>query len=301
MVEVAVAVIERADGAFLLAQRPVGKVYAGWWEFPGGKVHADEDAAAALGRELHEELGIDVRRAYPWITRVHAYQHATVRLHFFRVTGWRGEPHPKEEQAIRWQRLDAPMAAPMLPANAPVLASLALPLEYAITDAQARGVDASLKVMERRLAGGLRMIQVRDRHLRAREDFAKAVVALAHHYGARVLIGGGPAIADGVHYTAAELLSLSARPEGMLAGASCHTPEELDHAMRLEMDFAVLGPVNATASHPGAPLLGWDAFARLARGASIPVYAIGGMTMNDLHTARRAGGHGLAMVRGSWT
>jgi len=292
--------MERADGAFLLAQRPAGKVYAGWWEFPGGKVEAGEPPAQALARELHEELGIDVRRVYPWITRIHAYEHATVRLNFFRVLEWAGEPHPKEEQAIRWQRLDAPMAEPMLPANAPVLALLALPLEYAITDAEGLGVDASLKIIERRLAGGLRMIQVRDRSLLGREDFARSVVALAHRHGAKVLINGGPAIGDGIHYTAAQLMTLRIRPEGMLTGASCHTSVELEYAMRLEMDFAVLGPVSATASHPGARPLGLDGFARLARGASIPVYAIGGVMRNDLDTARRAGAHGLAMIRGSW-
>lgn len=301
VLEVAAAVIERADGAFLLAQRPAGKVYAGWWEFPGGKIHSGESAEAALARELHEELGIEVRLAYPWITRVHAYEHATVRLHFFRVVQWAGDPHPRENQSFAWQSLDAPMAEPMLPANAPVLASLALPIEYAITAAEALGVDASLKIMERRLAGGLRMIQVRDRNLLGRENFARSVVALAHRHGAKVLINGGPAIADGIHCTAAQLMSLNVRPEGMLAGASCHTHVELEHAMRLEMDFAMLGPVNATGSHPGARLLGWHGFARLARGASIPVYAIGGMTKNDLDTARRAGAHGLAMIRGSWT
>ncbi len=103
MVEVAAAVIQRADGSFLLAQRPQGKVYAGYWEFPGGKVEAGERAAGALARELNEELGVVVETAYPWITRVFTYPHATVRLNFFRVTWWRGEPHPREHQAIAWQ------------------------------------------------------------------------------------------------------------------------------------------------------------------------------------------------------
>ena len=133
MVEVSAAVILRADGSFLIARRPPGKVYAGYWEFPGGKIEPGEPAAAALKRELHEELGIDVIRAYPWITRVHIYPHATVRLNFFRVLEWSGEPHPREAQTILWQRPGAPVAQPMLPANAPVLASLALPHEYAIT------------------------------------------------------------------------------------------------------------------------------------------------------------------------
>ena len=119
MVEVAAAVIQRPDGTFLLAQRPQGKVYAGYWEFPGGKVEPGEPAARALARELHEELGIEVERAYPWITRVFTYAHATVRLNFFRVTRWQGEPRPREDQTIAWQTPGARMVSPMLPANAP--------------------------------------------------------------------------------------------------------------------------------------------------------------------------------------
>src|SRR5688500_6913835 len=132
IIEVAAAVIQRADGAFLLAQRPTGKVYAGYWEFPGGKIEPGEPAGRALARELHEELGIDIGEAFPWITRVYTYPHGTVRLQFFKILSWRGEPHPREDQAISWQQAGAPMAAPMLPANAPVLAALALPTEYAV-------------------------------------------------------------------------------------------------------------------------------------------------------------------------
>ena len=99
------------------AQRPAGKVYAGWWEFPGGKMEAGEPAERALARELHEELGIEVRRAYPWITRVHFYEHATVMLHFFRVVEWTGEPRAREGQALVWQRLDAPIAEPKPPVS----------------------------------------------------------------------------------------------------------------------------------------------------------------------------------------
>jgi 8-oxo-dGTP diphosphatase len=299
-VAVAAAVIERADGSFLLAQRPAGKVYAGWWEFPGGKVEAGEPAERALARELHEELGIDVRTAYPWITREHRYEHAHVRLNFFRVTEWSGEPHAREHQGIVWQRLDARMAEPLLPANAPVLAALALPLEYAISNAEKLGVGPSLAIMEHRLQGGLRLIQVRDRSLQDRQGFALEVAGLARRYGAKVLVNGGPDVGDGVHFSAAQLLRLSERPQQGLAAASCHTREELARAERLDMDFAILGPVKATATHPGAALLGWEGFAAIARGASIPVYAIGGLRPQDLTAARRAGAHGLAMISGAW-
>lgn len=300
-VEVAAAVIQRADGAFLLARRPAGKVYAGFWEFPGGKVEAGEAAERALVRELHEELGIDACTAFPWITRVFTYPHATVRLSFFRVTAWKGDPQPREEQAIAWQRFGAPLAEPMLPANAPVLAALELPHEYAITDAQARGREPMLERIRERLGTGLRLLQVRDKDLPRREEFSCSVLRLAHRHGAKVLLNGGPAIGDGIHYTAVQLMDLRERPRGTLAAASCHNAAELERAMQLELDFAVLGPVNPTPSHAGAPTLGWDGFARLAQGASIPVYAIGGVKRADLETAWRAGAHGLAMISAAWS
>jgi 8-oxo-dGTP diphosphatase len=305
MVEVAVAVIERADGAFLLAQRPAGKVYAGWWEFPGGKVQEGERAQDALARELHEELGFDVDVAFPWITRVFVYPHATVRLNFFRVVKWSGEPHPKEEQAIRWQRFDAPMVEPMLPANAPVLRSLALPLEYGVTCAETLGADEMLARIERGLKQGLRLIQVRDKELQDRARFAHAVVSLAHRHGARVLVNGDEATAraagaDGVHWTAAVLGRVQKRPPDLLCGASCHSVAELERAAALECDFAVLGPVRDTPTHVAGAALGWDGFSRLARGAPIPVFAIGGLRPAELDESRRRGAHGLAMIRGSW-
>ena len=299
MIEVAAAVIERDDGRFLLAQRPPGKVYAGYWEFPGGKVEAGEAAERALARELHEELGIEVLRAYPWITRVHFYEHATVMLHFFRVVEWAGEPKSREAQAFVWQRLDAPIAEPMLPANAPVLASLALPLEYAITDAQSLGAAEQLARVEARMKGGLRLIQVRDKDNWERARLIYVVTRMAREYGAKVLVNGGPAV-DGIHFSAEQLMTLRTRPEGGLMAASCHSVEELGHAMAIGLDFVVLGPVKATQSHPDAALLGWDGFRRIAEGASIPVYAIGGLRPADLDAARRAGAHGLAMISGAW-
>src|SRR5258706_15865106 len=161
--EVAAPVIQRRDGSFLLAKRPPGKVYAGWWEFPGGKVDAGEPLARALERELLEELGIRVVKAYPWISRVHVYEHGTVMLNFFRVVEWQGEPHPHEGQALVWQRVGEPVVEPMLPANGPGLASLALPPEYPITDAKTLGLSVQLERIEARRRGGRRRSQVRDK------------------------------------------------------------------------------------------------------------------------------------------
>jgi 8-oxo-dGTP diphosphatase len=300
VIEVAAAVIQRSDGTLLLAQRPPGKVYAGYWEFPGGKAEPGEPAAQALSRELHEELGIEVETAYPWITRVFTYPHGTVRLNFFRVTRWTGEPHPREDQAIAWQRLGADMVSPMLPANAPVLASLALPVEYAISDAARWGSAAMLDKLERGLERGVKLLQLREPGLDAEErrTFCENAIRRAHRFGCKVMVKTPHPGADGIHLTAAELMQLHQKPAISLVAASCHTREELERAMQLELDFAVLGPVREKAD---AFALGWEHFAEIVRATSIPVYAIGGLTRADSEDAWRAGAHGVAMIRGAWT
>jgi 8-oxo-dGTP diphosphatase len=307
VVEVVAAVILRADGRFLLAQRPPGKVYAGYWEFPGGKVEPGERAPDALARELHEELGIEVERACPWITRRYAYEHATVDLNFYRVLAFRGEPHGRETQALAWQSIDHIDVAPLLPANGPILAALALPPVYAITDAAARGVAQALRDLEAALAAGLKLVQVREPELAAPalREFAAAVVERAHRHGARVLVNADIELAracgaDGVHLKSAQLRTLTERPPLALTGASCHDAEELRLARDLGADLVVLGPVAPTPSHPGAAVLGWTRFAELVAGYPQPVYALGGMRTADMDTAWGCGAHGIAMQRGAW-
>jgi 8-oxo-dGTP diphosphatase len=307
LVEVVAAVIERPDGRFLLAQRPAGKVYAGYWEFPGGKVEPGERLVAALARELHEELGIEVEIADPWIVRIYTYAHAKVRLNFFRVRAWHGEPHGKERQQLSWQHAAAVDVAPLLPANAPVLRALQLPFEYAITHAGEIGAKPQLRRLDQRLAQGLRLIQVREKDMPAPEleRFAAAAIALARPQGARVLINSDIGLAerlgaDGVHLAAAQLAHLERKPALGWCAASCHNAAELERAVQLGVDFAVLGPVQATPKHPDSMPLGWEGFAVLARGAAVPVFALGGMGSADLETAWRCGAQGIAMVRGSW-
>ena len=156
IVDVAAAVITRPDGSFLLGQRAPGTFYPGYWEFPGGKVEPGESPRQALIRELHEELGLRVQTAWPWITREHQYEHAHVRLHFFRVPHWSGEITDHIHSALSWQRIDAMKVSPMLPANGPVLAALALPHEYAITHAWQIGAEAQLAQIDAALARGSR-------------------------------------------------------------------------------------------------------------------------------------------------
>ena len=120
IVDVAVGVLIDPARRFLLTSRPPGKVYAGWWEFPGGKLESGETVVAALARELHEELGIIVLAAEPWRTTRIDYAHARVRLHFCKVLAWRGEFEMREGQAMAWQTLPVTVA-PVLPGTLPVL------------------------------------------------------------------------------------------------------------------------------------------------------------------------------------
>jgi len=307
-VEVAVGVMLTAEGAFLLTQRPDGKPYAGYWEFPGGKAEPGEAPEVALARELREELGIEVTRVYPWVVREHTYAHAHVRLRFFRVLGWTGRPRSRERQALSWQRLDTISVAPVLPANGPILRALALPPALGITDAWQRGERAALDRLDAALARGLRMVIVREKtmpqdRLRA---FVGEVLRRCAGVGAIAVLNGDEKVArdcdmDGVHLPSQRLLRCSQRPDVRWCGASCHDPQELNRAAALGFDYVVLGPVQHTPSHPCATLLGWEGVASLMRDYPLPVYVLGGMALSDLRMACRAGAHGVAMVRGAWS
>ena len=129
IVEVAVGVLIAADGSFLLTSRPPGKVYANYWEFPGGKLEAGESVQQALKRELHEELGIDIDAATLWKVEMVDYPHALVRLHFCKVHSWSGALQMREAQSFAWQQLPVTVA-PVLPGTIPVLQWLAAERGY---------------------------------------------------------------------------------------------------------------------------------------------------------------------------
>ena len=309
IVRVAAAVIVGPDGRVLLAQRPIGKAYAGYWEFPGGKLEPGESPRRALDRELSEELGLAVRRAAPWFVQRYRYPHAHVELHFFRVFEWDGEPVGHDGQAFAWQTPGRFAVKPLLPANTLVLRALALPPVYGITIADELGEVTFLARAEAALAEGLRLIQLREKDwsVDRQRALAHALIALARPRGAKVLLNGDAQHARawgcaGVHLTSAALKAANARPApgNMLCAASCHTRAEVEKAGTLGLDFAVLGPVFPTPSHPRAPTLGWEEFASIAAEAPLPVFALGGLARGDLDVAIAHGAHGVALRRGAW-
>ena len=313
IIDVAVGVLLRPDGTVLLGNRPADKPWPGWWELPGGKLEPGESVLQALARELHEELGIEVTAATTWVTYVHKDPTTTVRLAFCRVTGWNGEPKGLEGQALRWVDLRYAHEQPqLLPATYPPLRWLQLPAVYAISALGAPEHLASfLQRLDKNLAAGLRLLQWREPNWPggiAAPDLQQALVAViarCHAAGARVLVNSiHPAewwaLADGVHLRSGDAASLSTRPDlavGALLGVSTHNLAELVHARALSADFAVLGPVLPTPSHPGVPGMGWASFAALNAQAGLPVYALGGQSAATLDLVRSVGGHGFAGIR----
>lgn len=293
--------------SFLLAQRPEDKLYAGYWEFPGGKVEVGETLLHALERELHEELGIKIARAYPWLTCLHIYTHATVRLNFFRITEWQGELYGKENQQLSWQTSSNLTISPVLPANIFVLRSLQLPPLYAISNVAELGSEKFMERLQVALENGLTLVQMREPNLSrvAMRELSLRVVKLARLYGAQVLINSDIELAkdigaDGVHMNSTQLAACNSRPNLTWCAASCHNIEELQRANDLGFDFVVLSPVLPTRSHPDAINLGWKAFATMAANSAIPVYALGGLCYNDMENAWQHGAHGIAMLRQAW-
>lgn len=301
----------RADGQeFLLAQRPEGKVYAGYWEFPGGKVEPGESVREALIRELQEELGITVTACSPWLTRQFTYPHATVRLHFWRVTAWDGEigiTAPLEHAAVNWEKCGkSASVTPILPANAPILKALSLPTTMAITMAETEGTEVQVERLEAALSNGLRLLQIRDKNWPSAQRlwFAEVVTRLVHNYpNALVLVNDDAQIArcvgaDGLHLSSTSLIESTQRPDFEWVGASCHNALELAKAVELGCDYALLGPVLPTLTHPEASTMGWAEFTKLIIDCPIPVFALGGMQGEMMLETQQNGAHGIAMMRG---
>jgi 8-oxo-dGTP diphosphatase len=309
LLPVAAAVIVGPDGRILISRRHDHLHQGGLWEFPGGKLEPGEDARQALQRELHEELGIEVRQARPLIRVRHDYGERSVLLDVWRVEAFAGTPHGREGQPLAWVAADELPGYDFPAANQPILRAARLPDCYLITPEPGPDPAAFLQQLEAALARGSRLLQLRAKTLApaAYAELAAQVVPLARARGARVLLNGPAELvtelgAAGLQLSSAALRECRARPlpDHYWLCASCHDGAELARAVALGADCALLSPVQATASHPGAAPLGWAAFQALTDPCPLPVYALGGLGPGDLATAWRHGAQGIAAIRGLW-
>ncbi|MCB2263084.1 MAG: Nudix family hydrolase [Candidatus Thiosymbion ectosymbiont of Robbea hypermnestra] len=308
-IHVVAGAIADARGRILIARRP-GQVHQGGrWEFPGGKLEPGETPVAALARELNEELGIRVLSSRPLIRVRHDYGDRRILLDVRRVVSHEGEPQGHEGQPLAWVHPQAMDPAAFPAADRPVISALRLPERYLITGADPQVPGRFLNRLDRALASGVRLVQLRAHDLRDDHYIHLALGAfqLCTEYGARLLLNRDPALVrelpcHGLHLTARRLTALAHRPwdDRYLVGASCHDARELSQAARLGLDYALLSPVRATHSHPDARPLGWLRFAALAEAAGLPVYALGGLGPDDLERAFAHGAQGIAAIRGFW-
>ncbi len=309
-IQVAAAVIRDAAGRILLTRRADHTHQGGLWEFPGGKLEAGESAAHALARELAEELGIVPTEYAPLIRLRHDYGDRVVILDVFEVAGFQGTPTPREGQPMAWAAADELTHYPMPAADRPIATALNLPRRYLITGSDPGQPELFLRRLTIALEQGIRLVQLRAHTLSppGYATLAAQCVALCKEHNARVLLNTTnidlveASGADGLHLTSHQLRACDQRPlstEKWLA-ASCHSIEELEKAITLHADFALLSPVAKTASHPHAEPLGWQRFGELVADLPLPIFALGGMTEKDIDTAREHGGQGIAAIGGLW-
>lgn len=306
---VAVGAVHNGRGEVLVAQRPLHVHQGGLWEFPGGKVEPGEGAWQALGRELREELGIEPAAGRPLIEIVHAYADRRVRLDVWKVNAFDGEPRGCEGQAVRWLPVEQLDAAQFPAANRAIITALRLPAVYAISEEPGPDREGYLHTLEALLAGGVRLVQLRAKSLEegAYRALAQRAAVLCRARGATLLLNAqpewvAPSGAHGVHLTARRLMAATTRPLGAdrWVAASCHDDRELAHACRIGVDFIVAAPVLPTGSHPGRRPLGWPGLKALAAGATVPVYALGGVSPESLSTAFVHGAQGIAGISSLW-
>jgi 8-oxo-dGTP diphosphatase len=330
-IHVVAAVLENAAGFVLVAQRPPGKTMAGAWEFPGGKIKVGESRLGALEREVMEELGVEVEEARPLIRHRHIYPDLEVDLDVWRVTRWRGAPHGHEGQALAWHDPCKLLEIGLLPADAIIVKALKLPATVLVTPASApEGEGVFLDALEAyaescRRPGpkpsSLVCLRRPDLDHIALLELAAGAACRLDSTGIRLLLHGDPAeltkllldlpggwrdrlgdVVAGLHVPARFLLGLTKRPvsDPLWFGVSCHGAAELQAAAKAGADYAFLGNVLPTASHPGHPGLGWEKFAELVADLPLPVYGIGGLGPFDLDAAWAAGAQGIAAIRGLW-
>jgi 8-oxo-dGTP diphosphatase len=260
VVDVAVGVLRAPDGRVLLAERKAGKDAAGFWELPGGQIDPGESPVRAAARELLEEVGVHAIELAPWRVYEHDFPSKRVRLHWFHVRRWSGEPNGREGQRLAWVDPAGPTVGPLLPSNELVLSTLALPKLVAVARvSRAPGaIDELLARIPYLAADGLRLLIVRALDLAPgqRVQLTRRLRQVRRGTGLRLLLSGTAlearqAGACGLHSSAAALAGLVERPPTRLWAVSAHNARDLERAAALGADVALVSPVLPTAAHPG--------------------------------------------------
>jgi len=306
VIAVACGVLVNGAGEVLIAQRPEGKIAAGKWEFPGGKIEAGESPLQALVRELREELGVEVGAARRLIRFRHDYADRIVILDTWLVSRFDGAPHARERQLFDWVPVDGLQRLDTLPTVAPIALALRLPQHYVFTPPNADEAMI-LEGLPRLPAGCLLRLRIAALEDHAYAQLATRLLRPAAERGIGLMLDRQPHLAAelgaaGWHATERALRYCQVRPiaQSLWFGASVHDATGIEAARRLSADFAVLGSVLPSASHPQAPGLGWERWQELLGNSAQPAYAIGGVGPQQLEQAQAHGAQGVAGIRAYW-
>jgi len=303
-VHVAVGVVVNEHDQVLISRRHQKSHLGGFWEFPGGKVEAEESVEDALRRELLEELGIEPERSFPLIKVRHHYADKFVLLDVWEINAFCGQPYGREGQDMRWQGINQLHPEWFPDANHAIIRSLQLPREVGITP-NLSSIEALHDYLVHFSGLGVRCLQLRQPHLpiedyRSWYCFARNI---CRNSGIKLIFNhrqgiGADSVVDGLHLTSDQLVNADNRPRNQagIMSAACHNLEQLRRAESLGVDLALLSPVAPTAKYEGQDVLGWQEFEALAATVSLPVYALGGVRRVDLGRARAAGAFGIGGI-----
>ena len=307
MIHVVAAVIRDQQEQILIAQRPADKHQGSKWEFPGGKVETNETVFQALQRELREELGIVINAAQPLIKICHDYPDRSIVLDVWTVCDFNGTAYGKEGQPIKWVTLDDLNQYEFPEANVPIIMAARLP-EVCLITPEPRHEPHFLAKLEQALQAGVELVQFRAKESSNADymDLARRSIALVHQYKRKIILNSPPLwiqAADGMHLSSQILNNTPFRPsmhKDKLLTVACHNQDELDRATYIHADAVFISAIQKTATHPMAKPIGWSGFQHLTQGLNIPAYALGGLGVNDIDTAKAYGGQGIAAISAVW-
>lgn len=319
ILHVAVAVIINEENKVCISLRHQDAHQGGLWEFPGGKIEPTESPEQALVREIKEELNLDIEHSRRLIEVTHDYMDKSVCLHVYKVSSYQGFAKGIEGQRVKWVSVSDLLNYKFPAANLAIIKTLQLPDRYLITG-NFTSYDDFLFKLKRSLNKKVKLVQLRLKSIEGLEKdelqpLLEDAIKLCRLSGAKLMLNLSANLTnlidltqldfDGFHFDSRTLkLLLSNEIElpikvNMLA-ASCHNKEELQMAKDLDLDFVVLSPVRVTASHPDMEAMGWHVFSELIKPLSIPVYALGGVTSDDISTAWQFGAQGVAGISAFW-
>ncbi len=300
---IAVGIIKNNHNEILIIKRPNGSFMANFWELPGGKIKAKENEITALARELKEELNINVLKAKFCLKISHQYPDRNVLVSVFSIVNFNGNINNNEGHKLAWLDENTINNYRLLPTMYKVINFIKLSPVYWITPD-----DFTLEQLQKKLLKGLKLVQFRNKGVmdNNKQQLLISSIQLCKQYGAKILLNIAKKYhnkdlinkVDGLHLGTNDAKILKTRNLNVnkLLAVSAHNKEQLQQAFNLNADFALLSSINITSSHKNITPLGWDNAKKIINNSPIPIFALGGVSTDDLSLANKTGFFGVAGI-----